>query len=219
MAIIFDLDGTLLDSLPLHEWTLIKGAEKILGKHPGISSIIRENIRHPSSIIFKLLAKRLNTTISTKTARRIIEAKRKFLTPNKIRRVRTFDHARELLEFLKKEKIKYCIATSMTSPELKRFEKELKLKKISYTIVNPDAQIHEKPNPYIINLALRRLKAKRKGSIYVGDGPFDYVAAKRAGIGFIGVYNRKELKRLGPFFDNFARLDKYIRRNLDHFRE
>lgn len=219
MAIIFDLDGTLIDSLPLHKWALEKAVREVLGAVPGLRRFIMRRIRLPAPMLFDMISEQFDIHIDEKTRRRIMIVKRKFLTIRKIRGVSIFNNAKNLLLFLKRNGIKYCIATSMNSAELRLFGKALRLGELSSIIINPDKRAHEKPDPYIINKALAMLHSKRKDSFYVGDSPYDYVASERAGVGFMGVYNKDDLKKYGNFFDNLRELDRYLHKNLAHFRE
>jgi pyrophosphatase PpaX len=79
-------------------------------------------------------------------------------------------------------------------PELRRF--------FDVTIAAEDTERH-KPNPDPLLFALERLGTGTEGAVYVGDSPFDVLAAKAAGIGSIAVtwgriHSRERLEREAP---------------------
>ena len=79
-------------------------------------------------------------------------------------------------------------------PDLRRF--------FGVTVAAEDTARH-KPNPEPLLLALAELGADGDGAAYVGDSPFDLQAAKAAGIGSIAVtwgriHSRERLERESP---------------------
>ena len=79
-------------------------------------------------------------------------------------------------------------------PDLRRF--------FDVTVAAEDTARH-KPNPEPLLLALAELGADGDGAAYVGDSPFDLQAAKAAGIGSIAVtwgriHSRERLERESP---------------------
>jgi len=55
------------------------------------------------------------------------------------------------------------------------------------TVVGGDETEHHKPHPAPLQLALERLGARPEDAAYVGDSPFDMQSAKAAGVYAIGV--------------------------------
>ena len=55
------------------------------------------------------------------------------------------------------------------------------------TVVGGDETAEHKPHPAPLLLALKRLGARPEDAAYVGDSPFDMQAAKRAGVYAVGV--------------------------------
>ncbi len=71
------------------------------------------------------------------------------------------------------------------------------------TIVGGDETERHKPDPEPLLLAAERLGARPEDTVYVGDSPFDIRAAKAAGMGSVGVtwgriHDRSRLEREEP---------------------
>jgi pyrophosphatase PpaX len=63
----------------------------------------------------------------------------------------------------------------------------LPIEQLFETVVGGDETTHNKPHPEPLLLALERLGASPQDAAYVGDSPFDMEAAKAAGLYAIGV--------------------------------
>jgi pyrophosphatase PpaX len=63
----------------------------------------------------------------------------------------------------------------------------LPIEQLFETVVGGDETMHHKPHPEPLLLALERLGASPQDAVYVGDSPFDMEAAKAAGLYAIGV--------------------------------
>ena len=218
MAIIFDLDGTLINSLNAHAYSVKKGIDFVLGDKRVSYSFVRRNIRYPSSFLFKLIQSKLKIRLSKQEEEAILNEKRKAMSETGFRGVRLFSGVNDLFDLLKKEGIKFCIATSMPEKEIPILKTSKGLR-ILFTvpIFCPDKMEDEKPNPYVLNLAVEELNLDKSTSFYVGDSITDKEAARNAGIGFIGVFNKK-LSDSEMFFKNIVALERFIKKNPDKFR-
>jgi pyrophosphatase PpaX len=65
--------------------------------------------------------------------------------------------------------------------------RKLPIEHLFETVVGGDETEHHKPDPAPLLLALERLGAQPEDAAYVGDSPFDMQAAKAAGLYAIGV--------------------------------
>ena len=65
--------------------------------------------------------------------------------------------------------------------------RKLPIEHLFETVVGGDETEHHKPDPAPLLLALERLGAQPREAAYVGDSPFDMQAAKAAGLYAIGV--------------------------------
>ncbi len=220
MALIFDLDGTLIDSLKIHETATKYAIKSVLGGYDIPESFMGQAIRYPTETLLKLAAKKFHIKITSGTYGKIKKTKLDIITDKNIAaRVKIYPGVLGLIGFLKENGIKFCIATSMNTNELRKFTRVLGLNKISKVIINPDSRSHDKPDPYIVNRSVSVLGAKKKKSFYVGDSPYDAIASKRAHVRFIGVFNRKELSGSDEFYNDISGLASAVKKDLERFRD
>ena len=90
---------------------------------------------------------------------------------------------KETLRILTKNDKKISLVTSKEFLRTKSILKKFKLK--FKTIHCPNKILRGKPYPDHILNCLKLNKFKKNETVYVGDTYFDYLAAKRSGIGFI----------------------------------
>ncbi len=219
MAIIFDLDGTLIDSTLLHMTALKNAIKSVVGSRAVSQKFISRVVRYPLKVTFSMMRSEYGSSlISLKNEMEIKEKKAEFFNDKNLKKIKFFKGATALPKLLTDIGIKFCIVTSMSPEELNKFDKVLHLEKISNIIITPPNIHYEKPNPYTLKRAIKLLKANRKKTFYVGDSPYDGIASKRAGIGFIGVHNREELGR-GEFYNSIPKLIDEIKRNPSRFKD
>lgn len=220
MAIIFDLDGTLVDSTALHLTALEAAVKDVIGGRAAYKRFMRAIVRYPLNVAFGMMRKKYGPSIASyKNLMEIKRRKAEFFNNKNLKSLRTFPGVYKLPKLLNSLGIKFCIVTSISTEELKKFDAVLHIYKISKTIVNPTALRYEKPNPYTLNKAIRLMKADRKKTFYVGDSPYDALASKRAHIGFIGIHNAKELGKTGEYYSDIPPLVHEITRHPERFRD
>ncbi|HTY62167.1 MAG TPA: HAD family hydrolase [Acidobacteriota bacterium] len=109
------------------------------------------------------------------------------------------------------------IVTSGSRIRVTRELKVLELENIFGAVVCNEDVIHKKPHPEGVQLALRHLDKNAESCCYVGDSPADMEMGKRAGVKTIGIRSgypsSRELPGTNPdlFFDSIFQL-------RDHFR-
>jgi len=192
--LIFDLDGTLIDSLPYH----FLAFKDLLLEH-GISisdSLLRKLIGMPTSDILKNLKARYRFKEKVQDLR---EERRyhyfKFLGSRNI----VFPAARDALEALKPG-FRLAVATG-SSKVIFTHSTERGFQDLFDVVVTINDVRKGKPHPGQLLLAARRARARPAECLVVGDSIYDAVAARAAGMDFVGVttgYNtKKELMENG----------------------
>ncbi len=198
-AFLFDLDGTLVDSVYQH---VIAWRDALEGV--GISLPvwkIHRRIGMSGGLFVNALARELDTDLD----REVIAALPGLHAEAFIRRfdsVRPLPGAVELLATLSTHNVRWAIATS--GPErYARLSLELLGLPAQTPLVTRDQVRHAKPDPDLFLTAADRIGADISNSVVVGDSVWDLLAARRAhslGIGLLsGGYGREELIYAGAY--------------------
>jgi len=199
VVFVFDLDGTLVDSVYQHvlawqEALEVAGIElavwrihRRIGMSGGLfaGALLRETGRP------------VDAAMVAELQRVHEEAYRRHAG-----RVRLLPGARELLRHLSGLGVPWAVATSGL---LEAARPTLELLKVpdDVPVVTRDQVAHAKPDPDLFLAAAQRLGADVSDAVVVGDSVWDLLAARRAralGIGLLaGGYGREELERAGAY--------------------
>jgi HAD superfamily hydrolase (TIGR01509 family) len=199
VAFLFDLDGTLVDSVYQHVLAWSEALEKS-GIHLSVWRIHRR-IGMSGGLFVNALLRETGLDLTPKEAAHLQQ-----LHADAYRRlaplVRPLPGARELLAFLTEARVPWAIATSgrmaTAAPALKMLGVP-----DGVPIVTRDQVKYAKPDPDLFLTAAVRLKVPIDTSIVVGDSVWDLLAARRAhalGVGLMsGGYGQDELERAGAY--------------------
>jgi HAD superfamily hydrolase (TIGR01509 family) len=198
-AFIFDLDGTLIDSVYQHVLAWREALERA-GTQLSVWRIHRR-IGMSGGLLVNALLRETGREMSTADAERLqqfhAEAYKKF-----VGQVRPLPGAVDLLAYLAKSGVPHGIATSgrmdSAGPALKSLGVSSDL-----PVITRDQVRYAKPDPDLFLAAADRLGVSIHDSIVVGDSVWDLLAARRAralGIGLLsGGYGQEELERAGAY--------------------
>jgi HAD superfamily hydrolase (TIGR01549 family) len=197
-AIIFDIDGTLLDSVDLHA----KAWQEAF-QHFG-RSISYEEVRSQIGKGGDQLLPVFLSDEELKRSGKAIEEYRSSLFKEKyLPKVRAFPSVRELFEKVKNCGQQVGLASSGKADEVQTYEKIANIEDlVEIKASSADAE-RSKPHPDIFEAALQRLgnNVQKKDVIVVGDSPYDAEAATRAGMRIVGVlcggFPEPELRKAG----------------------
>lgn len=198
-ALIFDLDGTLVDTVYAHVFAWQRAlAEKEL---PVDGWRIHRRIGMSGGLFTRAVARELGRELTGEEAealqRRHGELFREFL-PHR----RALPGAVELLRALREAKVPYGIATSGRHPEIDRSLEILGVGPETIVVDRGDV-LRAKPAPDLFLNAQQRLKVPVDECYVVGDAVWDLLAARRARMLCIGLlsggYGEDELTRAGAF--------------------
>jgi HAD superfamily hydrolase (TIGR01509 family) len=196
-ALIFDLDGTLVDSVYPH--TLAWQTALSEFGLPCPAWAIHRRIGMSGKLLVKAVAReqgrRLSEPDTEKLGKRHAHLFRK-LSPS----CPPLPGAVELLRFLRKSKIAHGIATSGKRAEIKGSLKTLSL--TAATLVVDGDMVHEvKPEPDLFLLCQQKLKVNRSECLVIGDAVWDIHAARRSAIMSVGLlsggFGEQELYNAG----------------------
>jgi HAD superfamily hydrolase (TIGR01509 family) len=196
-AFLFDLDGTLVDSVYQHVLAWREALERV-GTQLSVWRI-HHRIGMSGGLLVNALLRETGHSITQADERRLqtfhADAK---LAPQ----VRPLPGAVELLQYLSVAKVPFAIATSGLIDSARPVLNLLSLNS-SIPIVTRDQVKHAKPDPDLFLAAAQRLGVSIHNSIVVGDSVWDLLAARRAralGVGLAsGGYGSDELERAGAY--------------------
>jgi HAD superfamily hydrolase (TIGR01509 family) len=198
VAFLFDLDGTLVDSVYNHvrAWHLALAEE---GLELSIWRIHRK-IGMSGGLFTEQLQRELGRPVDDAATERL-RVRHAELFRELSKDVSPLPGAIDLLQELTKLRLPWAIATSgrMATAEGNLLSLGIDLDRT--TIVTRDMVRYAKPDPDLFIEAARRLGASTQGSYVIGDSIWDMIAAARCGalgIGLLsGGYGREELERAG----------------------
>jgi HAD superfamily hydrolase (TIGR01509 family) len=198
-ALLFDLDGTLVDSVYEHVLAWREALEEA-GIELAVWRIHRRIGMSGGLLVNALLREtgRVVTAEDTARVQRVHAAAFARLAPQ----VRPLPGACELLAYLTLIGVPWAIATSGRRDSASRALAALQLDPEAPIVTRDDVQ-HAKPDPDLFIVAAERLGASIADSVVVGDSVWDLLAARRAGalgVGLLsGGYGEEELERAGAY--------------------
>lgn len=200
LAILFDLDGTLVDNVYQH---VLSWREALLAE--GIDLAIwriHRKVGMSGGLFTNALLRETGLPISADAVERI-HRRHAEAYARRSADVRPLPGARELLASLTDIGVPWAIATSGRMESARRTLAALGIEPSSHAIVTREMVAHAKPDPDLFLAAAERLGAAIADSVVVGDSIWDMLAARRAralGVGLLsGGYGRDELERAGAY--------------------
>ena len=173
-AVIFDIDGTLIDSLDVIAESLVEAAKEM-----GYN-IESKDVKKLIGIPGKELVKQLLKISNSQQIKEVLEKWEKNQRKVYAKRVKLYPKVKETLEYLKNRGFKLAAATSLTSDKAKEILRMFSIEKYFDTCVAADDVKEGKPSPDVFLEAVRRLDVKNEECIVVGDTEYDILAAKAA---------------------------------------
>jgi len=198
-AILFDLDGTLVDSVYQH----VLAWREALHKEGLDLSVwrIHRRIGMSGGLFLKALDRELGSNLTEAQAERLRQSHAEGLL-RRLDQVRPLPGARRLLETLSQLHVPWAIATSGSEKTAGPTLAMLGIPE-GVPIVTRDQVAYAKPNPDLFLAAAERLGVPPGDCFVVGDSIWDLLAAQRAGalgVGLLsGGYGREELERSGAY--------------------
>ena len=198
-AFLFDLDGTLVDSVYQHVLAWRDALEQ-LGIEMSVWRIHRK-IGMSGGLWANALLREIGRAISPDEIERL---KKLHADAYEARadQVRPLPGAGELLGYLSQLHVPWAIATSGYSESADLVLSALDVPD-DVPVITRDQVAHAKPDPDLFLAAAERLGVDISESVVVGDSVWDLLAARRAralGVGLLsGGYGEEELERAGAY--------------------
>ena len=181
-AVIFDLDGTLVDSNDLHAeaW---QETFRHFGKEIPYAELRRQIGKGGDQYLPVFLDPREMQEIGPEVEKfRGDVFKRKYLA-----RVKPFPRVRELFELLREKGKRVALGSSGNNDEVTHYAELANLGGLFETQTTKSDVDHSKPRPDVFLSALSLLGTAADDTIVVGDTPYDVQAAKKASLQTIGL--------------------------------
>lgn len=182
-AVLFDVDGTLVDSVDLHAQAW-QDTLRSFGQEAPLEKI-REQISKGGDQLLPVFFSQDQIQSQGEEIRNYRKDlfRRQYLT-----RVKPFPQVRELLERLKTDGQKIALASCATKEELVTYKRLTGIEGLPDAEAFGDEADQSKPEPDILLTALHRLgTVEREEVIVVGDSFHDAEVAGKAGLRTIGL--------------------------------
>jgi len=198
-AFLFDLDGTLVDSVYQH---VLAWREALEGAGIELSVWrIHRRIGMSGGLFLDALLREIGRQVTPEDATRIQRTHAASFA-RQVSQVRPLPGARQLLVHLSDAGVPWAIATSGRL-ESARPMLEMLAVGPKVPVITRDQVEHAKPDPDLFLAAAKRLNVDVVDSVVVGDSVWDLLAARRAralGVGLLsGGYGEEELERAGAY--------------------
>jgi HAD superfamily hydrolase (TIGR01509 family) len=198
-ALIFDLDGTLVDTVYGHTMSWQRALAEA-----GIeadAARLHRRIGMAGGLLVDESAREAGRKFSDAEAR-AADKRHAELFARLVPKPRPLEGAVELLRKLRQRNVPHGIATSGQRESIRPAIAALKLPARAVVVDGTSAK-RAKPDPDLFIQCRRRLGAAEKDCFVIGDATWDMLAARRAGMLAVGLlsggYGEDELYRAGAF--------------------
>jgi HAD superfamily hydrolase (TIGR01509 family) len=198
-ALIFDLDGTLVDTVYAHVFAWQRALNQCGLEIDGWR--IHRRIGMSGGLFTRAVARELGRELTDQEAEDV-QTRHGQLFRELLPERRPLPGAVDLLAGLRAREVTHGIATSGRRPEINASLEALRVPDGTVVVERGDVA-RAKPEPDLFVECARRLHTDRADCYVVGDAVWDLLAARRAGMLSIGLltggYGSDELERAGAY--------------------
>ena len=171
------MDGTLVSSLPVIYHCENEISLKYLKTSLTLEAVISK-FGPPAHTIIRDMTRALPEGVQGRAVSDYYECYRTHVSIRGL----VFPGIAELLHKIKESGLRLALFTGVEKTMMEYTLNPFRLSEFFQVRITADDVQKSKPDPEGINLALSRIKADAKDSMYVGDSPADIVAGRRAGV-------------------------------------
>lgn len=198
-TVIFDLDGTLMDTLE----DLADAVNEILSRNGYPVRTIREVRRIVGNGLRQTLTLCLPEGTKQEVVDRLLPEFASYYQEHCQIKTKPYDGIEDTLRELSARGFKLAIVSNKRDEAVKKLNREYFAEYVRVAIgENESAGIRKKPAPDTVYQALRELGSSREQAVYVGDSEVDRMTAENAGLPCVsvdwGFRDREELEKLKP---------------------
>ena len=199
-AVLFDVDGTLVDSNDAHAQAWVKA----FTEH-GVTVDAAQVRRCIGMGGDKLMPKVSGLDEDSPQGSAIGKRRGEIFTQEFLPALKAFRDSARLVGAVKERRLTAVAASSAKKDELKALLKIAGADALMDALTSSDDAEDSKPDPDIIQAALKRTKASPSEALMIGDTPYDIEAASRAGVKTIafrsGGWSDSDLKGAIDIYD------------------
>lgn len=181
-GIIFDIDGTLVDSVKQHAMAWQKAFARY--GHDVDLEAIRLQIGKGGDQLMPVF---LPAGLIEAKGEEIEQVRSEIYKSEFLPQVRAFPGVRPLFERIAKAGLRIALASSAKGEELETYKRMAGISDLIGAETSSDDAERSKPHPDIFKAALSRLDLPSEQVLVVGDSPFDAEAAGKIGLRTIGL--------------------------------
>jgi len=194
-TVLFDLDGTLIDSIEL----ILNSARYAFTK---LGRECPSDDEWSSAICIPLFTMFGRYARDEADCLALIAAYREYQMANHDRLVRCYDEVVDTVRELKDRGHELAIVPSKSEALAIRGLAHVGLARYMDTIVGCDSSTRHKPDPEPVRIALHRLGCSPENAVFVGDSVHDIIAGNAAGVRTVaalwGAFKREDLEPGAP---------------------
>jgi HAD superfamily hydrolase (TIGR01509 family) len=180
-GVIFDIDGTLVDSNDAHAQSWVDTFAEAGYDVP--FDVVRPLIGMGGD---KLLPKAAHIQQDSEEGKKLTKRRSQIFNEKYLPRLEALPGSRELVLRVRKEGLTPVVATSAKDKELKALLKAAQVDDLMEEKATSSDAKRSKPDPDIVRAAIDQSGIQRDNLVMIGDTPYDIEAASRAGVRAIG---------------------------------
>ena len=214
-AVIFDLDGVLIDSLPFHYASYVRLYSQLGIKYPFKEFVSRDITAGAMNTIPRVLKEHGKNSREIKNIinKRKIDFRRLVGEKNMLMHnypIKLYGGVLPLLKQLEKNHYKLAVASGGTHYFVHFILRKNKIQKYFSAVVTGQDHVKKKPHPDIFLKAAKKLHVRPNECLVIEDAHDGVAAAKRAGMKVIGHYvpkYKQDLSRADKIVGNMRKID------------
>ena len=204
-GVIFDVDGTLLDSNDAHARSWVDAFAEAGYEVP--FDVVRPLIGMGAD---KLLPKTIGISNESTEGKKLVERCSEIFQERHLPRLCPFKGARDLVQRVRSDGLKALVATSARDEQLTKLLKAAHIDDLIEERATASDAKRSKPDPDIVQAAIEESGLSRKHLVMIGDTVYDIEAAAKAGVRTIafrcGGWTDDKLKGAEEIYDGPADL-------------
>jgi HAD superfamily hydrolase (TIGR01509 family) len=180
-GVIFDVDGTLVDSNDAHAQSWVDTFAEAGYNVP--FDVVRPLIGMGGD---KLLPKAIGIAVDSDEGKKLTKRRSEIFRENYLPKLKPLEGSRDLLLRVRADKLKPVVATSAKEEELEGLLKAAQVADLMEEKATASDAKRSKPDPDIVKAAIKESELPPSDLVMIGDTPYDVEAAIRAGLRIIG---------------------------------